>query len=128
MGGLILPPTGAIFTDPTDDPGLARGAGFYLPALAAPNDLTRFRRTGHRRDLNRPQFAAQALERRLADPDADASAVLPVLRRALAERAVHPAASRCHPKVLSADRLDRVILQRSRGGDAGGCSGMTARA
>ena len=65
---------------------------FYLPALlAASNDLTRFRRTGHRRDLNRPQFTAQALQRRLADPDSDVSALLPVLRRALAERAVHPA-------------------------------------
>ena len=92
---------------------------FYLPALlAAPNDLTRFRRTGHRRDLNRPQFTAQALERRLADPDSDVSALLPVLRRALVERAVHPA---LHPDapmtVLSADRSDRVILQRSRGGE-----------
>jgi sucrose phosphorylase len=92
---------------------------FYLPALlAAPNDLTRFRRTGHRRDLNRPQFTAQALERRLADPDADVSALLPVLKRALAERAVHLA---LHPdapmQVLSADRLDRVILQRSYGGE-----------
>jgi sucrose phosphorylase len=92
---------------------------FYLPALlAAPNDLTRFRRTGHRRDLNRPQFTAQALERRLADPDADVSALLPVLKRALAERAVHLA---LHPdapmQVLSADRLDRVVLQRSYGGE-----------
>ena len=92
---------------------------FYLPALlAAPNDLTRFRRTGHRRDLNRPQFTAQALERRLADPDSDVSALLPVLRRALAERVVHPA---LHPDapmtVLSTDRSDCVILRRSRGGE-----------
>ena len=92
---------------------------FYLPALlAAPNDLTRFRRTGHRRDLNRPQFKAQALERRPADPDADASVMLPVLSKALAERAVHRA---LHPdapmKVLSADRSDRVILQRFGDGE-----------
>ena len=92
---------------------------FYLPALlAAPNDLTRFRRTGHRRDLNRPQFTAQALERRLADPDSDVFALLPVLRRALAERAVHSA---LHPDapmtVLSGDRSDCVILRRSRGGE-----------
>ena len=92
---------------------------FYLPALlSAPNDLTRFRRTGHRRDLNRPQFTAQALERRLADPDSDVSALLPVLRRALAERVVHPA---LHPDapmtVLSTDRSDCVILRRSRGGE-----------
>ena len=88
---------------------------FYLPALLAePNDLGRFRRTGHRRDLNRPQFRTAALERRLADPDADAAVLLPMLRRALAVRADQPA---LHPsadfKVLSSDRMDRVILQRS---------------
>ena len=38
---------------------------FYLPALLAePNDLSRFRRTGQRRDLNRPQFKLEAVERR----------------------------------------------------------------
>jgi sucrose phosphorylase len=42
---------------------------FYLPALlATPNDLARFRRTGHRRDLNRPQFRLDAIERRLQIP------------------------------------------------------------
>ena len=57
---------------------------FYLPALlASPNDLARFRQSGHRRDLNRPQFKAAALARRLDDPDSDATAVLTTLRRAL---------------------------------------------
>ena len=91
---------------------------FYLPALlAAPNDLARFRRTGQRRDLNRPQFRTDALERRLEDPDSDARAVLASLRHALAVRATQPA---LHPDatltVLSAGRSDRVILQRTRAG------------
>ena len=91
---------------------------FYLPALlAAPNDLARFRRTGQRRDLNRPQFRTDALERRLEDPDSDARAVLTSLRHALAVRSTQPA---LHPDatlaVLSAGRSDRVILQRTRAG------------
>jgi len=41
---------------------------FYLPALlATPNDNARFRLSGHRRDLNRPQFQLDRLERLLAD-------------------------------------------------------------
>ena len=87
---------------------------FYLPALlASPNDLARFRRSGHRRDLNRPQFKAAALERRLQDPDSDATAVLDALRHALRLRAAQPA---LHPdgrlEVLSPDRIDRVVLRR----------------
>jgi sucrose phosphorylase len=92
---------------------------FYLPALlATPNDLARFRRTGHRRDLNRPQFRLEALERRLQDPDADATNVLAALRHALEVRSSQPA---LHPDatmtVLSSDRSDLVILKRSRDGD-----------
>jgi sucrose phosphorylase len=91
---------------------------FYLPALlAAPNDLGRFRRTGHRRDLNRPQFKAEALERRLQDPDSDATAVTSTLARALDVRktqaALHPDAAL---EVLSTGRSDLVILRRSRHG------------
>ena len=91
---------------------------FYLPALlAAPNDLGRFRRTGHRRDLNRPQFKAEALERRLQDPDSDATAVTSRLARALDVRktqvALHPDAAL---EVLSTGRSDLVILRRSRHG------------
>ena len=92
---------------------------FYLPALlATPNDLARLRRTGHRRDLNRPQFRLEALERRLQDPDADATNVLAVLRHALKVRSAQPA---LHPDaamtVLSSDRSDLVILKRSIDGD-----------
>ena len=91
---------------------------FYLPALlASPNDLARFRQSGHRRDLNRPQFNAAALERRLDDPDSDTTAVLMALRQALTLRAELPA---LHPDsvldVLSPDRVDRVVLRCSHQG------------
>ena len=85
--------------------------------LASPNDLARFRLSGHRRDLNRPQFKAAALERRLDDPDSDATAVLMALRHALTLRAELPA---LHPDsvldVLSVDRVDRVVLRCSHQG------------
>ena len=88
---------------------------FYLPALlATANDLGRFRRTGHRRDLNRPQFKQRTLERRLQDPDSDAAVVLLALKQALSVRATLPA---LHPdgqlQVLTPDRVDRVVLRRS---------------
>lgn len=91
---------------------------FYLPALlATSNDLGRFRRTGHRRDLNRPQFTRQSVEHRLQDPDSDAAAVLTVLKHALAVRARQLA---LHPdgqlQVLTPDREDRVVLHRSNAG------------
>ena len=91
---------------------------FYLPALLAePNDLGRFRRTGQRRDLNRPQFKLEAVERRLEDPDSHATAVVTALRRALQVRRQQPA---LHPdaelEVLSAARADLVILRRRRQG------------
>ena len=91
---------------------------FYLPALlATANDLGRFRRSGHRRDLNRPQFKQRTLERRLQDPDSDAAAVLTALKQALAVRATLPA---LHPdgqlQVLTPDRVDRVVLRRSHAG------------
>ena len=91
---------------------------FYLPALlATPNDLGRFRRTGHRRDLNRPQFTRQSVEHRLQDPDGDVASVLVALKQALALRARQPA---LHPdgelQVLTPDRVDRVVLHRSHAG------------
>ena len=91
---------------------------FYLPALlASPNDLARFRQSGHRRDLNRPQFKTAALERRLQDPDSDATAVVAALRQALilrsALRALHPDSM---VEVLSEDRVDRVVLRCSHQG------------
>ena len=90
----------------------------YLPALlATANDLGRFRRTGHRRDLNRPQFKKSSLERRLQDPESDAAAVLVALKQAIAVRATQPA---LHPdgqlQVLTPDRVDRVVLHRSHAG------------
>ena len=93
---------------------------FYLPAiLATPNDLARFRISGHRRDLNRPQFKASTLERRLADPESDATAVLTVMNQALARRAELPA---LHPdadmELLSPDRVDRVVLRRTLDGQS----------
>jgi sucrose phosphorylase len=76
--------------------------------------VARFRQSGHRRDLNRPQFKAAALERRLQDPDSDATAVLKALRHALTVRAemdaLHPDSSL---EVLSVDRVDRVVLRCS---------------
>ena len=93
---------------------------FYLPAiLATPNDLARFRVSGHRRDLNRPQFKASTLERRLEDPESDATAVLTVMKQALARRAELPA---LHPdadmELLSHDRMDRVVLRRNHDGQS----------
>ena len=90
----------------------------YLPALlATSNDVGRFRRTGHRRDLNRPQFKKSSLERRLQDPESDAAAVLVALKQAIAVRALQPA---LHPdgqlQVLTPDRVDRVVLHRSHAG------------
>ena len=91
---------------------------FYLPALLAePNDLGRFRRTGQRRDLNRPQFKLEAVERRLEDPDSEANAVVTALRWALEVRRQEPA---LHPdadlQLLSAGRADLVILRRCHQG------------
>jgi len=87
---------------------------FYLPALlATPNDNARFRRTGQRRDLNRPQFQSDRLERLLSDPESETSLVVDALRRAMEVRrgqsALDPFAAM---KVLSPDRSDLVILKR----------------
>ena len=84
---------------------------FYLPAiLATPNDLARFRISGHRRDLNRPQFKASTLERRLEDPESDATAVLTVMKQALARRAELPA---LHPDA------DMELLESRQDGSRG---------
>ena len=87
---------------------------FYLPALlATPNDNASFRRTGHRRALNRPQFQLDRLERLFADPESETSQVTGSLRRAMEVRrgqsALDPFAAMT---LLSKDRSDLVILQR----------------
>ena len=87
---------------------------FYMPALlATPNDVSRFRRTGQRRDLNRPQFRTETLERRLQDPESNATRVLQSLRHAMTIRgtmaSLHPDADL---RVISSDRSDLVVLER----------------
>jgi sucrose phosphorylase len=93
---------------------------FYLPALlASPNDNARFRCSGHRRDLNRPQFQADRLERLLMDPYSEARLVLATLRQAMAIRRQQPALAPSVPMtVLSQERSDLVIVQRGEGDDA----------
>jgi len=92
---------------------------FYLPALlATPNDSARFRRTGQRRDLNRPQFQAARLERLLSDPESEASQVVTALQRAMAVRCGQSALDPFAPmRVLSGQRSDLVILRRGEGAD-----------
>ena len=90
---------------------------FYLPTLlASGNDEASFRKSGHRRDLNRERFNAEALERRLNDPDSDANHNLNALKRCMTVRsrlrAFHPeAALQC----LSGASPDRVIIRRGAG-------------
>jgi len=90
---------------------------FYLPALlATPNDNARFRLSGHRRDLNRPQFQRDRLERLLADPESDTNQVVATLQQAMAVRRGQAALDPFAPmKVLSEGRSDVVILQRGEG-------------
>jgi sucrose phosphorylase len=87
---------------------------FYLPALlGAANDMKQFRSTGHRRDLNRPKFQAERLERQLADPDQPASKILKRLQAAMKLRSQRPAMDPEAPmELLSSERSDVVILKR----------------
>ena len=90
---------------------------FYLPTvLASRNDETSFRKSGHRRDLNRERFNAEAIEQTLQNLDSDASFCLATLRSAMALRATlqafHPqAAFRCLPTTCP----DRVLIKRGEG-------------
>ena len=90
---------------------------FYLPALlATPNDNARFRISGHRRDLNRPQFQLDRLERLLADLESDTSQVVAALQQAMAVRRGQAALDPFAPMtVLSEGRSDVVILRRGAG-------------
>lgn len=90
---------------------------FYLPALlATPNDNARFRLSGHRRDLNRPQFQLDRLERLLADAESDTRQVVESLQQAMAVRRGQEALDPFAPMaLLSEGRSDVVILQRGEG-------------
>ena len=90
---------------------------FYLPALlAAPNDTTRFHASGHRRDLNRPQFNARALELQLQDPGQASSSNIAQLQFAMEQRTNLPTLDPDSPmRVLSGGRSDLVILERGIG-------------
>lgn len=92
---------------------------FYLPALlATPNDLAGFRRSGHRRDLNRPTFRHSTLDNRLRDPHDPASIVLDQLRTAMTIRSTLSAFEPNSPMdVLSDSREDAVVLKRGEGRD-----------
>ena len=91
---------------------------FYLPALlAAANDMKQFRSTGHRRDLNRPKFQADRLERQLSDPDQPATSILKRLQEAMALRSERASMDPEAPmELLSTDRSDVVILKRGAPG------------
>ena len=94
---------------------------FYLPTLlAASNDHPTYRKTGCRRDLNRPRFDLQAVRQDLENTDSPAAIIRILMAHALAIRAQLPA---FHPKtpmtVLSPERSDMVILQRGHRDDPG---------
>lgn len=93
---------------------------FYLPALlATPNDVSRFRCSGQRRDLNRPQFKAETLERRFNDPESDVSRVVQALRHAMGIRSsLKPLQPDAEMRVISRHRSDLVVLQRSKSGES----------
>ena len=87
---------------------------FYLPTLlAAGNDHPSYRKTGCRRDLNRPRFHLQALRRELEDTDSPAAVIRILMAHILDVRArlaaFHPEAPMA---VLSPERSDMVILRR----------------
>ena len=90
---------------------------FYLPTLlASGNDEASFRNSGHRRDLNRERFDAEALERRIHDPHSDTQFALETIRHAMAVRATLPAFTPTAAFVcLSGSMADRVLIQRGSG-------------
>ena len=93
---------------------------FYLPTLlASGNDEARFRASGQRRDLNRERFRADALERRLQDPDSDCRFTMTMVNRSMAIRAslaaFDPEADFC---CLSEGLTDRVVIRRGSGSES----------
>ena len=94
---------------------------FYLPTLlAASNDHPTYRKTGCRRDLNRPQFDLRTLGQDLEDTASPVAIIRILMAHALDSRARLPA---FHPEapmtVLSPERSDVVILQRGHRDDPG---------
>ena len=76
----------------------------------------RFNRTGHRRDLHRPQVQADGLERELADLEHPANRILAGLNQAMSVRRTHPALNpSAAMRVLSEQRSDLVVLERGEG-------------
>jgi sucrose phosphorylase len=90
---------------------------FYLPALlASANDTARFRATGQRRDLNRPQFNAEQLEHELSHPSSPAAINIARLKAAMAVRARLPALAPEAPlRLCMPQRQDLVVIERGRG-------------
>lgn len=91
---------------------------FYLPTLlAASNDHPTYRKTGCRRDLNRPQFDLQALRRDMENTEHPTAIIRIFMAHALGIRAQLPA---LHPEapmeLLSPGRSDLVVLRRGPGG------------
>lgn len=90
---------------------------FYLPALlASANDTARFRATGQRRDLNRPQFQADRLEHDLRHPGSPAAINIARLTGALAVRSQLPALAAEAPlQLCMPQRHDLVVIERGVG-------------
>jgi len=94
---------------------------FYLPTLlAASNDHPTYRKTGCRRDLNRPQFSLQALRQDLEKPTSPPAIIRTLMAHTLGIRAQLPA---FHPEapmaLLSPERSDVIILRRGHRDDPG---------
>ncbi|MYA91431.1 MAG: glycosidase [Synechococcus sp. SB0663_bin_10] len=94
---------------------------FYLPTLlAAGNDHPTYRKTGCRRDLNRPQFALQTLRQHLENTDSPPAVIRTLMAHTLGIRAQLPG---FHPEapmaLLSPERSDMVILRRGHRDDPG---------
>ncbi len=71
---------------------------FYIHSLlATPNDHEKFRKSGHKRCINRHQWSFAELEAKLADSDSDQSHILKELKRMLSirisRRSFHPNAT-----------------------------------
>ena len=72
--------------------GLEGIPAIYIHSLlATPNDLNKFRETGHKRHINRHQWDAKALDKALKDKKSDQYAILNEMKRLLSIRKRQPA-------------------------------------